>query len=229
MSDRAALDTDELLRGVCSAVAERLTAGEITGPDLRERGNLYPEIRKAIKERVGQEPAGRTYPTKHFPGVGSVDLVVPEPFALIELKWSYQAPGKLFECVWDAVKLGVLATEQDKAAMYIVAGASEQEWARSETSILFDGGRVDLRELWHQELVPAQGHKDAVTIGEYLVFGAWGNEPRRAPHSVSSEAMADLPVGDDFRLRVVRIRVDGPLIEWPSVLSRRELDRRSTD
>ena len=41
----------------------------------------------------------RKLSTPDFPGLGAVDVIVAQPRALIELKWSYEMPGTIFESV----------------------------------------------------------------------------------------------------------------------------------
>jgi hypothetical protein len=69
---------------------------------LRERQHLDPFFKDEIGRRSGRRPVSRMLRSPDFPGLGAVDVVVERPRALIELKWAYGAPAKIFESVWDA-------------------------------------------------------------------------------------------------------------------------------
>ncbi len=77
-----------------------MTATGLAGADLRERKHLDPFIKDALADAVGVRPRLEGFDSPFFSGVGAVDVVSARPKLFMELKWSYQVPGKLFESVW---------------------------------------------------------------------------------------------------------------------------------
>lgn len=136
-------DADAYIADLFEVVAARLTATGLTGADLRERRHLDPYTKDAVEARSGDRPPARTLRTPAFPGAGPVDVVLAQPRALIELKWSYQLPGKIFESVWDATKLLLLGQQYSYENLYIVTGAALGEWNVSESASLFAMGQLD--------------------------------------------------------------------------------------
>src|SRR5689334_12135198 len=110
---------DAFISDVMRAVAERMTDTGLPGEALRERQHLQPLTVEECERRPGARPVARMLRTRDFPGIGPVDVVLVRPRALIELKWSYTAPGKIFESAWDAVKLALLGEEHGYRALYI--------------------------------------------------------------------------------------------------------------
>jgi hypothetical protein len=143
VTDTAGLSgTDALISGVVGAVAQRMTAMQLSGAELRERGHLDPFIKNELERRCGSRPRSQTLRTPDFVGVGPVDVVLADPRALIELKCSYAMPPKIYESVWDAIKLVLLGQRHDYNALYIATGASREAWASSESTDLFDEGQM---------------------------------------------------------------------------------------
>jgi hypothetical protein len=209
--------TDALVAKVLDAVAMRLTATGIPGIALRERRHLDPFVKDEIERRSGRRPVSRTLRSPDFPGLGAVDVVLERPKALIELKWAYGAPAKIFESVWDATKLALLGAEHGYEALYVVCGASSAEWAASESSALFRQGEVDALGLWQQLLAPPRGPNYGKTVGEDLLIGARGNRPRRAHARLAVRTVADHPVAGDYALRTIGVTGVGSLTPWPEI------------
>src|SRR4051794_33876068 len=101
-------EADELLTKVAAAVAQRLGALGLPGHALREREHLDPVSKDVFESLTGARPASRRLAIAGFPGLGPVDVVEGGRRVLVELKWSYRLPGKVFESAWDAVKLALL-------------------------------------------------------------------------------------------------------------------------
>ncbi len=79
---------------------------------MHERG------RAAEDHRLGERPVARTLRVEDFPRLGPVDVVLGRPAALVELKWSYALARKVFESLWDALKLGLLGETLDYDDLY---------------------------------------------------------------------------------------------------------------
>ena len=146
-------------------------------------------------------------------GVLRVDVILTRPRALIELKWAYYSPGKIYESLWDAVKLALLGPAHSYAALYVGTGASRAEWRASESADLFTGGQIDPRELWERPLRP-RGPNYGKTIGEDLIIGARGNRPRKMHRRIAIRPVATCEIAGDFELRVVGIAGIDPVEEW---------------
>jgi hypothetical protein len=207
---------DSLIAEAFAAVAVEMTGTGLPGTELRERLHLDPFSKNELAHRVGERPLSRTLRTPAFPGVGPVDLVLERPRALLELKWSYVQPGKVFESVWDATKLLLLGQCHGYEALYVVTGAATEEWAASESADLFRGGELDAIESWSRPLVPRRGPNYGATVGEDLVIGARGNRPRQAHTRIAVQRVLTFPVARGYELRVARIAAAGPLAPWPS-------------
>lgn len=208
MSERA-------LGDVLEAVAARLTATGLPWPALRERRHLDPFVKDEYARRGGRRPASRTLRSPDFPGLGGVDVVLEEPRALIELKWAYGVPAKIFESVWDATKLALLGPRRGYDALYVVTGASRAQWAVSESAALFETGAVDALDLWRRPLEPPRGPNYGLTVGQDLVIGARGNQPLRAYARLAIRSVAALEVAGDHELRAIAVKGVGPLVTWP--------------
>ena len=206
---------DDQVADILEAVASRLTATGLSGSALRERQHLDPFVKDEFARRSGRRPAARTLRTPDFPGLGAVDVVVELPRALLELKWAYGSPAKIFESVWDATKLALLAAEHGDDALYVVCGAPVTEWTASESAELFTAGEINALALWRRVLVPPRGPNYGTTIGEDLVIGARGNRPRRAHARLAIRTVGSFHVAGDHELRAIGVTGVGPLVAWP--------------
>ena len=207
-------EADGLLAEVAAEVAHRLGALGLPGHELRERRHLDPISKDVFELLTGARPASRTLATADFPGLGPVDVVELERRVLVELKWSYRLPGKVFESAWDAVKLALLGPAHGFDALYLMTGAARAEWSASESADLFTDGVLDPGELWRRPLVPPRGPNHGATIAEDLVIGARGNRPLVMPERIALRRIAACAVVDDYELRVASIVPLGTSIAW---------------
>jgi hypothetical protein len=210
-----AANTDLLVAGVFRTVAQQLTQTGLSGDELRERQHLDPFCKDAFERYVGARPISQTLRTADFPGLGPVDVIVNEPRVLIELRWSYLMPDKVFESVWDAVKLALLGQRHGYDALCVATGASLAAWSASESADLFGTGEINTADMWRRPLLPPRWPNWGKTIGEDLVIGGRGNQPRRAPARIVVHHLVSVPVAADYEIRVVRVAAPGPLVDWP--------------
>ena len=210
-----ATDADSVIAEVFSGVAELLTRTGLAGHELRERQHLDPLTKDAFERHTGARPISRTLRTPDFPGVGSVDVVLSEPKALVELKWSYLDPDKIFEGVWDAIKLALVGARHGYDALYIATGASLAAWANSESADLFATGEIETAEIWSRPLQPPRAPNRGKTVGEDLVIGGRGNQPLRAPATIAVRHISSTLVSACYELRVARLISAGALVAWP--------------
>jgi hypothetical protein len=207
-------ETDVLIAAVADEVARRMSAFGRAGALLREREHLDPITKDVLESLTGDRSVSRRLATADFPGVGAVDVVHGAPPLLVELKWSYELPGKVFESAWDAVKLALLGPAHGTDALYLMTGAARDEWQRSESADLFATGELDPRELWGRSLVPPRGPNRGATIAEDLVIGARGNRPRRMPERILTRRVAACPIADGYELRAVALRPARSVTDW---------------
>ena len=205
---------DGLIAAVADEVARRMTALGLPGELLRERQHLDPITKDVFETLTAVRPVSRKLSTPDFPGLGAVDVVHGAPPLLAELKWSYERPGKLFESAWDAVKLTLLGPAYGIAGLYLMTGASCEEWARSESADLFASGELDPREFWSRPLVPPRGPNRGATIAEDLLIGARGNRPVRMPDRILTRRVTACAFANGYELRIVGLVPAGRLVEW---------------
>jgi hypothetical protein len=144
-------------------------------------------------------------------------VVAQRPRVFIELKWSYERPGKVFESVWDALKLAMLGPRHGRDQRYLATGASYEEWSRMESADLFETGTVDPLELWRRPLIPRRGPNYGATVGEDLVIGGHGNQPTKGPRTIAVRLLETFEMAGDFRLKLVRIDCVTELRPWPQI------------
>jgi len=210
-------ETDAVVGEVARAVASSMTDLGLPGDALRERAHLDPFFKSEFERRYGIRPRAESLQSSDFPSVGAVDVVVADPRALIELKWSYAIPPKIYEGVWDAIKLVLLGQANGFDALYLTVGAAVEAWAASESADLFNDGEIDTEELWGRRLIPPRAFNYGRTVGEDCVIGAAGKQPRRVPSRIAVRSIARLPVGGDHELRVVGLSAVGAAKPWPQL------------
>jgi hypothetical protein len=155
-----------------------------------------------------------------FQGVGPVDVVVNastngSPIGMVECKRSQDPKrDKIYEALWDAIKLALAIEAALNAAAYIVTGASGAAWKSTESSDLFETGRLSTTELWNRPLIPPGPH-GGHTFGEDLLAGGYGNNFEWAHaqlrFTLAGEAAVD---GMDFTIKVVQVEGMGELLRF---------------
>jgi hypothetical protein len=180
-------------------------------------------LRTALFEALWRRVPGHVRKERHlkvpaFRGAGGSDVLVdrvPERRVawLAETKWSYTDPPKVFEAVWDAIKLCLQIREHGVARGWVIVGASDAAWGIAEGSELFTPGSTDTLALWKQPLAPPRSPNYGKTIGEDLIIGGNGNRPTTVPRRIHSEAVATIPLDGDERWTVRAIAVT-PDDEW---------------
>lgn len=210
-------ETDQLVIEACSKVAARMTGTGLGGSALRESRHLDPFMKDAFEAAVGVRPISKKFKSESFVGLGAVDLVADQSRLFMELKWSHELPGKIFESVWDAIKLAVLGPKHGRDHLYIATGAGEAEWANGDCTDLFASGSHDPLEMWQRPLVPKRGPNYGETVGEDLVIGGHGNQPTEGPKAITTRSLNEFRVAGDFLLKLVAISGTSDLRDWPQV------------
>jgi hypothetical protein len=214
---RVAEATDNEIASVVEAVANRMTDTRLSGSELRERLHLDPFVKDEFEKRSGTRPASKRFMSDAFVGLGPVDVVSGKPRCLIELKWSYEQPCKVFESLWDAIKLAILGPEHGYGHLYVVTGASMKEWETAVCRELFNDGPIYPAELWARPLEPMRGPNSGTTVGEDLVIGGRGNQPSEAPEEIRTRRVATCPVSGEFEVRAMRIVAASNLRPWRQI------------
>lgn len=205
---------DLLVQSAVRDALRELQDQGLQGSEIRERQNFDPAVKRALGGRGGEPVTGKQLTTKHFSGVGPVDIAVSEPPVLLELKWSYdEQRSKIFESLWDAIKLALLAIEHQRFG-YVATGASKAAWKASECADLFEEGSIRPREMWDRPLSPP-GPNNGATVGEDLIRGSpTGSRPLAAPELLSMTRLDWLDVRGGYQLRAIRIATEGPIKAW---------------
>ena len=211
MSDAA---PDELVHAALQIAVDELEDVGLSGPEIRERTHFDPAVKRAFRGLTRENVRSFKLTTPHFPGLGSVDVAVPRPPLLVELKWSYnERRSKIFESVWDAIKLVLLASEYGCTG-YVATGASTDAWSRSESRDLFYVALADPRALWALPLVP-RGPNGGHSVGEDLILGSPSHSrPVNAPRRMTLTPLAPIAVRGGYEVRTARVACDGPLHPW---------------
>lgn len=213
------------------------TARETIEEDARRLVDLREEdLRRAIFSVLwGRLPRlvrkEETLALEAFRGVGGFDLLVGRsPGGAVawlgEVKWSYTKRTKIFEAIWDGVKLCLAAAEYGAARCWLITGAPNSQWRSAECRELFLAGTVPFETLWNQELDPP-GPNGGKSVGADLLAGGRGNRFTRAPRRFAIEAVAEhdlRPDREDWSIRAVAVTAEGGWIEEfapPPVFPRR--------
>ena len=203
---------DDYLRAALAGMAAVIATGSRPLVDVREedlRAGLCLALAKDLPGHVRREQA---LELAAFRGVGPFDVLVDRspgrPVVwLAEIKWSYTTRSKIFEAVWDAVKLCVAARSYGTRRSWLITGAPNQQWGTAEARQLFADGTISFRELWEEPLVPP-GPNGGKTCGEDALAGGRGNRFTCTPSAfaVKTVAREDLRVGgENWSIRAVAL------------------------
>ena len=113
-------------------------------------------------------------------------------------------PGKIFESVWDVIKLAILGPRHGRSDLYVATGASETEW-RDGAAPISSMGKVRPVRTVGATARPKRGPNYGETVGEDLVIGARGNQPAQGPRRVAVELVGSFGVAEGFGLKLTRI------------------------
>lgn len=184
---------DDKIAAACALAARMIAVDLAHGVKVDEdrlRERLCLAIRHLAPVEVAKEGG---IPISGFRGAGPVDIVLrdragSEPVGLIEVKWSVATRrDKIYEAAWDAIKL-VLA-EAPRAERWLITGAPDLSWERTETLDLFEDGFVDTVELWSRELYK-RGPNGGTTVGGDCEAGGYGNMFTYAPERIRIKHVA---------------------------------------
>jgi hypothetical protein len=211
--DRAT--ADQVLRDALVEAVEDLSPRSAPWATLREeelRSATFQALSRRLPGRVRKE---RLVRIKAFRGVGGSDLLIDRVPGqriawLAETKWSYGQPPKVFEAVWDAIKLCLQMREHRVARGWLIVGAADAAWRIAEGRELFTSSVTDTVALWNQPLQPPRSPNYGKTIGEDLVRGGNGNQPTTVPQAIHTELVAEIPLPgtEPWTIRAVAVEPD---------------------
>jgi hypothetical protein len=151
----------DLIRDALAGAASFLRADwhhMLEGPrrENRLRASLRRSLEREVGELVEQErrlELGDGWPNLPSRKLGGADLVIrymPQGEYwryVLELKWSTPAQRKVWEGIWDALKMLAASQLHFVEAAYLVTGASRTEWINTPAAEIFEDGLWDVREL----------------------------------------------------------------------------------
>jgi hypothetical protein len=215
-----AVVADSHLRAALAEVVAAIEGDPRPLADMREE-NLRGALQRSLSSQLpGHVRKEQTLDLPAFRGVGGFDILVDRaPGGAVgwlgEVKWAYTTRSKIFEAVWDAVKLCLAADVHGASRCWLITGAPNHQWAATETRQLFIDGTANFRELWTKPLVPP-GSNGGKTIGEDLLAGGRGNRFTRAPSAftVQTVAVEELRSGsEEWAIHAVAVRAAGEWLE----------------
>lgn len=209
-----AAEADREMERALIAAADALSAREVAMAELSEE-----DLRRAIFDALTTRFPGlvrkeRTLLLDDFQGVGGVDVLVDRVPGqrvawLAEVKWSYTRRPKIFESLWDAIKLCLCQEQHGATRTWLIAGAPDEQWATAEAIELFRDGEVPVRALWDHPLDPP-GPNGGTSIGKDLLAGGRGNYFTRAPNRLIINALAPQPIaGFGWTIRAAAVSPAG--------------------
>jgi hypothetical protein len=200
---------------IVESIAAQLTMrAQMTGglDLLAERRDLQP---------VAEAVLGDLFPDRLVPNrkvvipiwerVGNVDLTVSEApgttteAGLIELKWSGDGSDKLYEGLWDAMKLSPaqIAGAVIGPRAYLLTGAPKTVWESSSFADLFETAVHDPAQLCLRRLTD----RKRTIAWDDLLRGGYDSYPHWVPAKIATNVCGRASVGESYELRAVEITV----------------------
>jgi hypothetical protein len=203
---------DQLI--VESIAAQLTTRALMTGglDVLAELRDLHPVAEAVLGDLFpGRLVSNRKVVIPIWERVGNVDLTVSEALGttteagLIELKWSGYGSDKLYEGLWDAMKLSLAQITWGMIGprAYLLTGARKTVWESSPFADLFETVVHNPVELCLRRLTDRER-----TIGwDDLLRGGHDSYPHWVPAKIASKVCGRASVGESYELRAVEISV----------------------
>jgi hypothetical protein len=179
---------------------------------LRELRDLQPAAETTLSERFTDRLApNRKVAIPIWERVGRVDITILEsPGAafeagLIELKWSGGGSDKLYEGLWDALKLALAQITWGAIGprAYLLTGAQKGVWESSPFAGLFETAVHDPAELCARRL---SDRKQTIAWDD-LLRGGNDSYPHWVPGEIATKVCGRASVGEEYELRAVEIGV----------------------
>lgn len=204
---RVMVEDDEIATATLAA-ADSLQRTDV---QLRNAGRhaLERDLSAALAEALPDAKVEQSWPIPNWdpqPGRFDVLAIAPDGRPRLAIEAKLKDDDRIFESLWDALKLVGLATLDHVEGIYIVAGAPVANWRLPVRSAgLFETGTHSTVELIRE------------TGGwwkKYILDDSSGR-PRWAPPSLETELVAAIPIqlrGTEWELRTLRIWTD--TVDW---------------
>jgi hypothetical protein len=171
---------------------------------------------RALQAEVGRgvQPE-RSLKIERWARIGGVDVAITasdgSATLLAELKWCLS--DKLYETLWDALKMSLATATMDVGLACVVAAAPEQSWAASPLQNLFTSASWDTSQIFAH----------FAEEWEWLLKGS-SSRPTALPARIETSLIGSLPIhvdGGDWSLRALGVRgVAPPWLgfagDWPA-------------
>ena len=200
---------------IVESIAARLTTrAEMTGGlnVLAELRDLQPVATAVLGDVFpGRLVSNRKIVIPIWERVGNVDLTVGEApgtiteAGLIELKWSGGGTDKLYEGLWDAMKLSLaqITWAAIGPRAYLLTGAPKTVWESSPFADLFETAVHDPVELCLRRLTD----RKRTIAWDDLLRGGKDSYPHWVPAKIATKVCGRASVGEMYELRAVEISV----------------------
>jgi hypothetical protein len=207
---QATASADALLATATGYAARSLQTLEKPGDGHLVEKDLKLAMSEALEAQGANVRSEVRYTLPHWePQPGAVDLTVPDSagrYLLAELKWAND--NKIYEALWDAVKLADATQLDEVGGVYLVSGASDAHWTKPvECAEMFDSGACHLVDLIKQH----QEWWDRYILGDST------GRPISSPATLNITSVSDVRFcvhETVWRLRTVRLDPTGEPVEF---------------
>ena len=204
------MDLDRnVARAIYGAVGGLQTEMHELDPQFVSEADLKRTVRRALQMQLGPSvlPEGaRSFRLEDWPGrLMSPEILIRHPTeagqrAFVELKWCRE--DKMFEVLWDLLKLSLAGSLDGVEATYLIVGAPGRAWSDPgwTCSALLSNDEWSTRDLFSR-------YERAWSS---LLAGNKTARPIRLPAAVGTDLLVALPIHlldiEDWELRAARVQ-----------------------
>ncbi len=178
---------------------------------LRER-HLSAAVHAVVGRQLGTSVVSTVVRLPEWPqlGQGGADYMAKAPSGGIhlgELKWCQRGQDKVYEAIWDLVKMALATRSPAIETAHLITGAPAEMWPHASCGDLFDGGTFTPEELCTRRFPRGQRR----TAWDYLLEGGYGRHPDAVPANITTTPTCDpvsVAAGSDcWLLRAVAVTI----------------------
>jgi hypothetical protein len=204
---------EALARSLLGAAGELQAAIAEIGATAVTESDMRSAMRRALQMQLGPriDPEAKCA-LPYWPRVGAADLAVrpddpDERRRVLELKWC--RTDKLYESLWDVLKVASARQLPEVGGAYVVVAAPESRWGASPVA-------AELFDRDHSVAVA-----DVLTRLKrewtWLLAGVTSARPVRLPEIIAVTPIADAPIhvaeGEDWSIRAIRVAASDTTID----------------